>query len=317
MLAGVAPLRAQAGAPVRLDAGRFTVVSYPRDRTLAHSILSAAVARDSFPGLPRPRLHVLIAIAPDAETFREWVGPGAPEWGAAIAFPGQRRIVLQGSSAGADAGNPIEVVRHELAHLALHEFLGPLPPRWFDEGYASFAARELTTHDAWAANLALAVRGVPMLDDLDSYFAQDATTARAGYALATSAVQHMSALDPRNGLARVLAAWKETGSLDQALRQADGVTLAGFETDWRRAARRRFGALALMEDLTLIVVLGLLFAFPLWMARRRRDRGRMAALEAADAAEEAARRASALEELLGPWPPPGDPAGTDPGANRP
>ena len=30
-----------------------------------------------------------------------------------------------------------EVLRHELAHLALHEALGDLPPRWFDEGYAS------------------------------------------------------------------------------------------------------------------------------------------------------------------------------------
>ena len=66
---------------------------------------------------------------------------------------------MQGRSSGSDAGDPREVLRHEVAHLALHEFLGEAPPRWFDEGYASFAAREWTREDALATNLALAIRG--------------------------------------------------------------------------------------------------------------------------------------------------------------
>ena len=62
-----------------------------------------------------------------------------------------------------DAGDPREVLRHELAHLALHEYLGDLPPRWFDEGYASYAAREWSREDALSANVALAIRGTPTL----------------------------------------------------------------------------------------------------------------------------------------------------------
>jgi hypothetical protein len=302
---------------VRLDRGRFTVVAYPRDRTLAHAVLDAALARDTFPGLPRPRQHVLVAIAPDAARFREWAGPGAPEWGAALAFPDQRQIILQGSSAGADAGNPIEVLRHELAHMALHEYLGDLAPRWFDEGYASYAAHELTTNDAFAANLALAVGGVPTLDQLEGYFAEGATTARAGYALATSAVADMAGLDPQRGLTEVFRNWKATGSLDQALRRADYTTLDGFEAAWRKRARRRFGALALMEDLTLLGVLFGVFALPLWLARRQRDRRRMAALVAADAAEDAALREQAIAELLGLRVPDRGAARNEPDANRP
>ncbi|HVA56933.1 MAG: hypothetical protein WBQ26_02730 [Gemmatimonadaceae bacterium] len=300
----VVPLRAaaQSAAPVRLDRGRFTVVAYPKDATLARSILAVAMAHDTFPGLPRPREHVLIAIAPDAARFHEWAGPGAPEWGAALAFPETRRIILQGSSSGADAGDPVEVVRHELAHLALHEYLGDRAPRWFDEGYASFSAHEFTGHDALAANLALAVKGVPTLDGLEGYFSGGATTARAGYALAASAVSDMAALDPSRGLTRVFAAWRETGSLDQALRRADGTTLDGFEADWRKRARRRYGALALMEDLTLVGILLVVVILPLWIARRRRDRSRFAALVAADDAADAAERESALAELIGPWP---------------
>ncbi|HET7459004.1 MAG TPA: hypothetical protein VFJ74_15255, partial [Gemmatimonadaceae bacterium] len=116
-----APRSAKYGEAVRLDSGRFTVVAYGRDMTLARSVLADAVRRDTFPGLPRPRAHVLIAIAPDRSTFREWVGPGAPEWGGAIAFPDERRVVMQGSNAGSDAGDPLAVLRHELAHVALHE----------------------------------------------------------------------------------------------------------------------------------------------------------------------------------------------------
>jgi len=81
-------------------------------------VVIADPAQDTFPGLPRPRERVLIAIAPDAARFRELVGPNAPEWGAAIAMPDERRIVMQGSGAGSDAGDPRVVLRHELAHLA-------------------------------------------------------------------------------------------------------------------------------------------------------------------------------------------------------
>jgi Peptidase MA superfamily len=298
--------RAQSGAPVRLDQGRFTVVSYPADARLAHSILATALAHDTFPGLPRPREHVLVAIAPDFATFRDWAGAGAPEWGAALAFPDTRRIVLQGSHAGAEAGDPLEVVRHELAHLALHEYLHRHIPRWFDEGYASYSAHEMTGHDAFAANLALALQGVPTLQQLEDYFNQGATTARAGYALAASAVAELAELDPRRGLSQLLADWRDTGSLDRALREAHGMTLDEFEADWRKRARQRYGALALMEDLTLLGIVLLVFVLPLWIARRRRDRARMAALQAADDVADARAREEALAELLGPWPAAGE-----------
>ncbi|MFP5355115.1 MAG: hypothetical protein ACLGIK_08170, partial [Gemmatimonadota bacterium] len=61
---------------------------------------------------------------------------------------------MQGRRASSDAGDPIRVLRHELAHLALHEYLGDLPTRWFDEGYASYAAGEWDRDRVIATNLA-------------------------------------------------------------------------------------------------------------------------------------------------------------------
>ena len=186
---------------------------YPDERALATSLLDGAVQQRHLSRACRGRTQrVLLAIAPDRRRFREWVGPGAPEWGAAIAFPESQRIVMQGRSSGSDAGDPREVLRHELAHLALHESLGDLPPRWFDEGYASYAAREWTRDDALAANLALALRGTPTFDELDRQFAAGSMTAQNAYALAYRAVVELAALDTTRGLVALLRRVANDGS---------------------------------------------------------------------------------------------------------
>jgi hypothetical protein len=299
--AGALPTRqsqARASEPSRIDRGRFTAVFYPHDRALAASLLDGATRTDTFPGLPRPTQRVLVAIAPDKRRFREWVGPGAPEWGAAITFPDSRRIVMQGRSAGADAGDPREVLRHELAHLALHEFLDDLPPRWFDEGYASYSAREWNREDMVAANLALALRGTPSFSELDSLFGAGATSAQRAYALAYRAVVDLAALDSAHGLAGLFANWRSEGSLDRGMRSTYGLTLVDFERRWQQRTRMRYGALALAGDVTFGGVLILLVIFPLHVARRQRARRQMAALVAAEDAADRAARASALEALL-------------------
>jgi hypothetical protein len=284
--------------PERLDRGRFTAVFYPTERALATSLLEGAVSTDTFPGLPRPTQRVLLELAPDKRRFREWVGPGAPEWGAAITFPDQRRVVMQGRSSGSDAGVPSEVFRHELAHLALHEYLGDLAPRWFDEGYASYAAREWTRDDALAANLGLALRGTPRLDELDREFTAGTMTAQTAYALSYRAVVELASLDASAGLAPLLAKWRATQSLEKAIRGSYGLTLADFELRWRDRTRRRYGALALVSDATLGGLLMLVVVFPLYVARRQRDRRRLAELVASDEASERAARASVIEALL-------------------
>lgn len=289
---------------VRLDRGRFTVVAFERDLPLARTLLASAAVRDTFPGLPRPVGPAIIAIAPDRRRFREWTGNGAPEWGAAIAFPASHRVVMQGRSAGSDAGDPVAVLRHELAHLALHEALGDLPPRWFDEGYASVAAGEWSRDDVLATNVALALRGMPSLAALDTGFLRGAGQADASYALAFRAVSEMSSLDARRGFALLFRYWRESGSMDLALRRAYGITLEGFEHLWQDRTRRRYGGLALFADLTVSVVLLLVLLLPLVIARRRRDRLRMARLVAADVEAERRARADAIEELLRQLPPP-------------
>ena len=261
-------------------------------------MVRSAVANDTFPWLPRPQQRVLIAIAPDLERFRAWVGPNAPEWGAAIAFPESRRIVMQGRAGAQDAGDPLEVIRHELAHLALHERLGNKPPRWFDEGYASVAAREWRRDDVLAANVALALKGTPSLDELESGFRGGSVAAQSAYALSYRAVTELASLDPQRGLTLFFGYWAGGSTLDKSVRQAFGVTLSGFEKVFQSRTSRRYGGLALFADLSIAMLALTILLLPFLLSRRARDRRRLRAMIAADEAAERAEQRSAIAALL-------------------
>ena len=300
VLACASVATAQDDAPERRDAGRFTVVYFPEDERLARTLLASAAQTDSFPWLPRPRDRVLIAIAPDARRFRQWAGPGAPEWGVALAFPDSRRVIIQGRAASSDAGDPVETLRHELAHLALFERLGHRPPRWFQEGYASVAAREWRRDDVLATNVALALRGAPTFEQLEASFTGGSQAAQSAYALSYRAVAEMASLDPERGLTLLFQYWENARNLDAAVRQAFGMTLAGFEKEFQKRVRRRYGVLALVADFSLVFLVMGVALLPFIASRRARDRRRLRQMLAADAAAEQAERESIIAVLLGP-----------------
>jgi hypothetical protein len=312
LFAAASPGGAQRAAPgadadstaTRYDGGRFSVLAERQDDRLARSLLAAAMRRDTFPGLPRSSSHVVIVVAPDAAHFRALVGPALPEWGAAVAFPDAQRIIVQGGGASSAAGDPVATLRHELAHLALHEYLDDLAPRWFDEGYASFAAQEAGREEVLATNLA--VHGVPTLASLDTGLVGGEGQATVSYALAYRAVADLAALDPARGLTLLLKYWKDSGSLDQAVRRAYGEPLDTFEAQWRARTRRRYGALAVASDVAFAVAVLLTLLAPLYVARRRRDRLRLAALRAAERAADAAT-AAMVHAALTSAPPAGPP----------
>src|SRR5207302_5818691 len=122
--------------------------------------------------------------------------------------------------------------------------------------------------------------------------------AQTGYALARSAVAALAAMDRERGLTLFLQYWRETRSLDQAIRKAYGVTEAGFESEWKGRTRRRYGALALVADVSVTVLLFLAVLGPLWVIRRQRDRRRMAQMRVTDELQERREREDVLAAIL-------------------
>lgn len=235
------------------------------------------------PGLPPDVLDggdILVYLAPDEATFEE-LAPGAPDWSGAIAFPQGDSIVLPtyGPRAG---GVPLQtVLRHELAHVALNRYLGARVPRWFHEGYAQLASSSWGSDQAWTLRIAILLGRVRSLDSLGLEFRRQRVAADQAYLLSYTAVDYLQRLGGAPGFAQLLRSWRELGDLDPALRRTYGVTLGQFEGMWRRDLRRRYGWLLLLTQTIFFWTALTIALLVLGYWKRKRNRRKLATLEAA------------------------------------
>ena len=184
---------------------------------------------------------------------------------------------MQGSRAGSDAGDPR--ARAAPRTRAPRAARGPGRPA------AALVRRGLrlaTRRGEWARDDVLATNvGAGVRRHAAARLARcelraaAPSRARTAYALAYRAVADLAALDPR---ARALALLSTTGATRgrwiARCGEAYGLTQSGFEAHWRARTMRRYGALAVLANLSVLFALSLAARAPaLWFARRRDRRG--------------------------------------------
>jgi hypothetical protein len=189
-----------------------------------------------------------------------------------MAMPGARAIVVR-----ADAEDPRAALRHELAHLALHEAVPARLPLWFDEGYAVVAAGEWNRFDALQLNLAVVRGAVTDLRTLDAALRQNAGEAETAYALAGSAVLDLARLNPDGTLDALLRRLQGGEGFEAAVMATTGRMLDGFEEVWQRDVRRRYNLLVWLAAGGGWGLVGVLVIAAV-VIRRRRDQPRREAL---------------------------------------
>lgn len=254
--------------------GRVSAVFWPGGEPVATALAEMADQPRHWPGIPDPIAAPLRLVFADSRArFDSLTGGRMPSWSAAATYPATRTIVLQRTP------DLPRVLRHELAHLALHTVVRRVP-RWFDEGYAAYAAGEWDRLEALRVNWALLRGSAPTLRDLDKAIREGgATQAEASYAMATTAVLMLNRLGGERGLAPLLRNLQRTTDFDLALRATYQLTLYQFEEQWRRDLRRRYGWLFVLSSLTLFWAFAGLLLVALWMRRRKLERGRRDALD--------------------------------------
>ena len=176
-------------------------------------------------------------------------------------------------------GDPGRALRHELAHLALHSVVTSVP-RWFDEGYAAWAAGEWDRVDVLRVNWQLARGAPPNFDQLDRDLETDgAERAEAAYAFASTAVGLLARIGANRGIEPLIDELGRTPGFEAAMRKTYAVTVDRFEELWQQDLRRRYGWLSFFASagifwggLTLLMVAA-------WWWRRRRDRERRLKLD--------------------------------------
>ena len=254
--------------------GEVLAIARSPDLILAISLAEQAGAPQTWYGLGRrmPGPLRLIVVRGDAQLGGFLHAP-VPAWGAGFAVPGARTVVIR-----ADGGDPIVILRHELAHFALHDAVPVRVPLWFDEGYAAVAAGEWDRLEALRLNFTVARGIVPGFFELDRSLRASRADAEAAYALAASAVAMLARRNPERSLAPLLSRLEAGEGFDAAVLATTGSPLGRFELEWQKDVRLRFGLLVwvMAGGFWTLAALALLAA--VWL-RRRRDRPRRAALD--------------------------------------
>lgn len=270
-----------------MEAGPVILHYWPEQRALAEEVLERVTGQPPLPALPvdvlEPR-SVNVYLAPDAARWDSLTGGAAPEWGAGIADPQAGLIVLPTFDWQRTPPHTIyRTLRHELAHVALQRFVGPArTPRWFSEGYAQWAAGEWRWDSAWQLRMAFVRADSPPLDSLTLQWPVGESEARLAYLLSASAVAYLVDRSGERGLRILLERWREEVDFDAAFRDVYGLTVGQFEEDWRAHVKRTFGWTVVLGHSLFFWLIAAILLLVLWIIRRRRDRARMAALEAAE-----------------------------------
>jgi Peptidase MA superfamily len=257
-----------------VQVGQVTAVAWPAQLSLAIELAEQADRPTEWPGLGRVAPGPLrLVVVPDGRRLDSLTLGRAPRWGAAVALPALRTIVIR-----ADADDLSRTLRHELAHLALHQQVDVRVPLWFDEGFAGWAAGEWDRLGNLELNLAVARGALPGLRALDGALRGTETSADAAYALAVSAVTELARRNPSGTLVPLLGRLNEGGDFEAAVLATTGLTMDRFEEEWQRSVRRRYGLVTWLLAgggwvLIAVAVLGLVHF------RRRADRARREALD--------------------------------------
>ena len=252
----------------------MTAVAWPEQMSLAVSLARIAGRPTAWPGLgtvdPGP---IRLVVVPDSRRLDSLTSGRAPSWGAAIAVPEARTVVLR-----ADEGDLPQTLRHELAHLALHRAVRVRVPLWFDEGYAGWAAGEWERLGALELNLSVVRGAIPDLRTLDGALRGAPRTADAAYALAVSAVLELARRNPSGSLDPLMARLAQGEDFETAVRETTGLPIGRFEERWQRAVKRRYNlGIWLVAGGGWLLVAGVVVV--LVHMRRLRDRPRRAALD--------------------------------------
>lgn len=252
----------------------MTAVAWPEQVQVALDLARRADQPAEWPGLGRRDPGPLqLIIVPDGRQLDSLSSGRAPSWGAGVALPGARTILLR-----ADRGDLYGTLRHELAHLALHQAVRVRVPLWFDEGYASWAAGEWERLGVLELNLAVVRGAVPDLRTLDGALRGSAGTADAAYALAMSAVTELARRNPSGSLGPLLQRLMAGDAFEAAVLATTGLPVDRFDLEWRRALRRRYSVANWLLAGGGWGVLALA-VWALVRLRRRADHARRAALD--------------------------------------
>lgn len=222
-----------------IETSDVRVSTYDGDAAFAQAILdSAQAAVERVQSDLNVKLDQQIRIWSYTSTndFSGTQAPNTEQWLAGVAFPDLKLIL-----AVLPTGNTAEVGRvvpHEIAHQVVHQAVdNPFSdlPTWLDEGVA--VSYQDNGNEGFQAMVQKAADQGALFSirALNSGFPYNAGSATLSYAESFSIVNFIKAKWGDEGLARLINAYKEGISNDDAAKQALGVDLTELDALWKES----------------------------------------------------------------------------------
>lgn len=248
--------------------------SVPRER-IRKLISQAGAIRAELAGALEadvlPVVEVRIAAVPGEMARLSPTEP--PGYTTAVAWSELNLVVMSlASPVSLEPPRPADVLRHELAHIALDQAVGNRPlPRWFHEGYAVAFAGDHRPLRAQTLCFA-ALRGRLLhLSELEANLPADAPHASIAYAEAADFLRFLGRAEAKEPFAALIKGVREGDPLERAMLNAYGAPPAEIELAWRKDMAKRYGFLPVLLSGTVVWIAAAAIAA---VRRARRDRAR-------------------------------------------
>jgi hypothetical protein len=265
--------------PHSLSTEHFALFFSPSDRRLAEHLsgLAEGIYGEIVADVgvePRPGIEIYIEATHKAFLDRQPNPIKAPEWAAGLAYPELNIMILKAPRAALYGTiDPLNTFRHELAHLTLHQALAGIAiPKWFDEGFSMYAAREWSLRTtAVISAVTLRKRYIPMAS-LNQAFPIAYEEAEVAYAQSFSLVAYLLNHFGRNSFHQFVRNLKSGMTLSQSTQQAFGLSFYEIEKKWHRHLRIRYTWIPVItSSVTLWFLMSLIFFF-VYLKKKRQAR---------------------------------------------
>jgi len=217
-----------------------------------------------------PQDTIKIIIAPSTKRFYNIAGNTLPEWSSGAAIPSQSIILLKSPRITNPDLNLEKIIVHELTHIGLYQATeGQDLMKWFNEGFAQYYSGELNMHAKILMAKRLMSNNFLKLKEIDEVFTFRKSEATLAYEEAHAAVLYLIELGGLDAVKILIDNLKQTGNMNQAMKNSINMGFDEFESKWINAMKKRYLWLVIFDYRLIISILFILLLLAAYLLKMK------------------------------------------------